>query len=80
MTDCSLTLVPTYQNTASNIYLNRKTVTKGEQIRIWKEAVVAYLKVLFLQSAARLLSILCGANNFGNIWPACGQNEIQYTE
>jgi hypothetical protein len=31
-------------------------------------------------SAAGLLNLLCGAGNFGKIWPACGQHEIQYTK
>jgi len=26
------------------------------------------------------LSPLCGAGNFGKLWSACGQREIQYTE
>jgi len=26
------------------------------------------------------LSHLCGAGNFGKLWSACGQREIQYTE
>jgi hypothetical protein len=31
-------------------------------------------------SQSGLLIRLCGAGNFENVWSACGQNEIQYTE
>jgi hypothetical protein len=31
-------------------------------------------------SAAGPLTLLCGAGNFGKIWSACRQHEIQYTE
>jgi len=26
------------------------------------------------------INLLCGAGNFGKIWSACGQHEIQYTD
>jgi hypothetical protein len=31
-------------------------------------------------SNSALLNLLCGAGNFGQIWSACGQHEIQYTK
>jgi hypothetical protein len=32
----------------NNIKLNGKIIMNNEWVRVWKEAVVAYLKVLFL--------------------------------
>jgi hypothetical protein len=40
----------------------------------------AGIRIKTLTFMAGLFSLSCGAGNFGNIWSAWGQHEIQYTK
>jgi len=57
--------------------LSRIATQRSEGIMTWDTYVLSNVRQFHARVTAGVLSVICGAGDFGKIWSACGQHENQ---